>query len=158
MIATESHSNLPNSAISSASSPKLVRISYRCSSEMKVTERNEFLIGRQPAEEPTGVADRSRNLKRASASAAIVKQNRSSSAGGKRPPYRLEESRSRKIHQEMIEINPSPRQEDLVKIHPTVLTVRNSGANARIPTSAVSTNFKYFLATLICHINVVYSL
>uniref|UniRef100_A0A0R3THA3 TGFb_propeptide domain-containing protein n=1 Tax=Rodentolepis nana TaxID=102285 RepID=A0A0R3THA3_RODNA len=33
--------------------------------------------------------------------------------------------------------NPSPRQEDLVKIHPTVLTVRNSGANARIPTSAM---------------------
>nr|CDS28959.2 hypothetical transcript [Hymenolepis microstoma] len=138
MIVTQSHSNPPNSALSSKNSPKLVRVSYRCLSEMKVTERNELLTRERLVEEPMSIADRSRNLTKASTPTATIQQKRSSSVGGKRLPYKVEESRSRKIHQEMIEIIPSPRQKDLVKIYPSVLTPRNPGTTGRISTSAMT--------------------
>lgn len=102
MIITRTHSHPPNSAVPSKTSPKLARVSYRHSSEMKETDANETLGSNKTSEEPRRIIDISRN--RTTASAAIALQKRSSSTGGKIPPHRFEGSQSRKPPQEMIEM------------------------------------------------------
>ncbi|VUZ47507.1 unnamed protein product [Hymenolepis diminuta] len=138
MIITRTHSNPPNSDVPSKTSPKLIYVSYRHSSEIKETDTKEKLNSSNTSEEPRRIIDRSRNLNRAIASAPIARQKRSSSTGGKLPPHNFEGSQSMKPPQEMIEIVPSSRQEDLVKCPRPAFIFRNPGAKRRISSSAMT--------------------
>ncbi|KAM3177645.1 hypothetical protein ACTXT7_004126 [Hymenolepis weldensis] len=137
MIVTRTHSNPPNSTIPSKTSPKLFRVSYRHSSETEETKTDGTLRSNKTSGEPRKITDKSRNFNRTTASAAINRKKRSSSTGGKLPPYRFEGSQSRKPPQEMIEIVSSSKQEDLVKVPRPAFIFRNSGAKRHVSTSAM---------------------